>query len=175
MTRFTFDRQLAIRRAMYALLLVFAALLQHTKGVIPAIGNARCFLLLPLCVAVAMREKSLVAMLFGAFAGALWDYASPSGDGFYAAALCLLCFACGVLCSFLLRVNLRSFLLLCACAGLLLMFAHWLFFLCIPDVGSSVSLLFRRVLPSFLFTLAVSPVCYGLVKAIRNASFGARN
>ena len=98
MTRFTFDRQLALRRAMFALLLVLAALLQHTKGALPAIGGANCFLLLPLCVAIAMREKSLVAMAFGVLGGALWDFASPSGDGFYAAALCLLCFVCGALC-----------------------------------------------------------------------------
>lgn len=175
MTRFTFDRQLAIRRAMYALLLVLAALLQHTRGALPSVGGANCFLLLPLCTAISMREKSLVAMAFGVFGGALWDFASPSGDGFYAAALCLLCFVCGALCSFVLRVNLRSFLLLCACAGMLLMFAHWFFFLCLPGVDGAGRLLLRRELPSLVFTLAVSPLCYWLVKGLRNAQFAMRN
>lgn len=158
---------------MYALLLLLAALLQHTRGGLLSLGAANCFLLLPLCVAVAMREKSLVAMAFGIFGGALWDFASPSGDGFYAAALCLLCFVCGVLCSFVLRVNLRSFLLLCAGAGLLLTLAHWLFFLCLPGIENDGSLLLRRELPSFFFTLAVSPLCYWLVKVIRNSEFTA--
>ena len=156
---------------MFALLLVFAALLQHTKGVLPVIGGANCFLLLPLCVAISMREKSLVAMAFGVLGGVLWDIVSPSGDGFYAAALCLLCFVCGALCSFLLRVNLRSFLLLCACAGLLLTLAHWFFFLCLPAIGSAGELLLRRELPSLVYTLAVSPLCYWVVKAVSKAKF----
>ena len=166
MKRFTFDRQLAARRAMFALLLVLAALLQHTRGVLPAIGRADCFLLLPLCVAIAMHEGSVVAMLFGAFGGALWDFAAPSGDGFYAAALCLLCFLCGALCSFLLRVNLRSFLLLCALGGALLALAHWFFFLRLTGIDPVGALLTGRELPSLLYTLAVSPVCYGAVKAV---------
>ena len=153
---------------MLALLLVLAALLQHTKGALPVIGGANCFLLLPLCVAIAMREKSLVAMAFGVLGGALWDFASPSGDGFYAAALCLLCFVCGALCSFVLRVNLRSFLLLCACAGLLLVLAHWFFFLYLPATGDAKAL-FRHELPSLVYTLAVSPLCYWVVKAVSKA------
>ena len=166
---------------MYALLLVLAALLQHTRGALPQIGAASCFLLLPLCVAIAMREGSVIAMLFGVFGGALWDFASPSGDGFYAAALCLICFVCGALCSFVLRVNLRSFLLLCVCAALLLGLARWFFFLFLPGIDTDTALLFGRVVPSLIYTLALSPAAYGIVKIIRgknlirNAEFGIRN
>ena len=165
MTRFTFNRSLAKRRAMYALLLVLAALLQHTKGVLPVLGTASAGLLLPLCVAISMREGSLIAMLFGVFGGALWDFAAPSGDGFYAAALCLLCFVCGALCSFLLRVNLRSFLLLCVGAGVLLFTARWFFFRFLTGIDPNGALLFSRELPSLLYTLVLSPLCYWSVKA----------
>lgn len=169
MRRFTFDRQLAKRRAVFALLLVLAALLQHTRGLLPVFGGASLLLLLPMSVAIAMFEGSVIAMLFGVFAGALWDFASPFADGFYAAALCLICFVCGALCSFLLRVNLKSFLLLCFCALALLLLSQWFFLSFLTGADRSGTLLLHNALPTLLFTLAVSPLCYGAAKAARNS------
>ena len=109
---YTFDKQKLIRRAIFGLLLVACALLQHTRGAFLHIGNVHAWLLVPAVVAIAMQERAVPATLFGAFAGALWDYAHTGADGAFAFWFALLAFVCSTLVTFWVRNNLPAALVL---------------------------------------------------------------
>ena len=82
--KFADNKNLYIRRALFAVLIVLTAVFQHTKGAVPSIFGARAFLLIPLAVCISMFEKSMGGLSFGILAGILWDAATVRGDGFYA-------------------------------------------------------------------------------------------
>ena len=162
-------KQLILRRTLYALLLVLCALLQHTRGAFLHFGDVHAWLLPVAVVLIAMREKMVPALLFGALAGALWDYGSVRADGFFAVWLALIGFCCSALVAFWVRDSFRAALVLCGGALALTALFQWICFVVIPGTGSAGYVLFRFTLPcaalSFLFT---GPL-YWLVSRIASA------
>ena len=57
--KFADNKNLYIRRALFVLLIVITAVLQHTVGDAFSIFGARAFLLIPLTVTIAINEKSM--------------------------------------------------------------------------------------------------------------------
>ena len=167
--KFTFEKELYIKRAILALLVVAVALLQHTAGSVISIGSAKAWLMIPLVIAISMCEKSVVAMLFGVFGGILWDFASASGDGFFAIVLCISCFVCSMLVSFVMRNNLPACLILTFFSLLFCTAAHWFGFILLKGIDGSVGILLKYYLSSALFTMIFSPLFYYLVRAISRA------
>ena len=167
--KFTFEKELYIKRAIFALLVVLAALLQHTAGSAFSIGYAKAWILVPLVVAISMYEKSVVAMLFGVFAGILWDFASVSGDGFFAIVLCVCGFVCSMLVSFIIRNNLPACLILTFFSLLFCTAVHWFGFVFLRGIDGSFAILIRYYLSSAAFSMLFSPVFYYLIGAISRA------
>ncbi len=162
-------KQLILRRTLYALLLVLCALLQHTRGAFLHFGDVHVWLLPAAAVLIAMQEKMVPALLFGALAGVLWDYGSFRADGFFAVWLAFVAFCCSVLVAFWVRSNYRAALLLSGGALALTALFQWICFVVIPGTGSAGYVLFHFSLPcaalSFLFT---GPL-YWLVSRIAQA------
>ena len=169
MTRFTWDKQLAKRRAAFALLVVLAALLQSTKGVLPVISGARAFLMVPLCMAIAMTETAVAAMLFGVLGGVLLDICSAGGDGFFAVTLCVLCFVCSTLVSFCFQNNLPACLLLNAAALLVCISAHWVLFVLFKGYEGAGGIFLHHYLAGAFYSLLFAPLAFWLVRAIKRA------
>lgn len=167
--RFTFEKELYIKRAIFALLVVGVALVQHTVGSFISISTARAWLMVPLVVAISMYEKSVVAMLFGVFGGILWDFATVSGDGFFAIMLCVCCFVCSTLVSFVMRNNLPACLILTFFSLIFCAVGNWFVFVCLKGIDSSVTILFRYYISSAVFTMIFSPLFYYLIGAISRA------
>ena len=139
-----------LRRGIFALLLLAAHILQNTPGYF----------------CVALFEREVVGALFGLFAGALWDWVSPMGDGFNALFLMLVGAACGILINTLMRNNLFTALLLGGCAHLLYVCLYTVLFVVAEGVGSAGWLFVRFYLPSVLYSLVFLPVFYLLVRAV---------
>ena len=93
--------QTTVRWLLYVLLALLCAAAQTTPGFL-AIGAAKPVFLLPLCLAVAVREGEYPGACFGAGVGLLWDFTSGRVVGLLALSLLVLCFASAVL------IRLRS-------------------------------------------------------------------
>ena len=155
-----------LRRGIFALLLLAAHILQNTPGYFPEIFGVRAYFLISLTVCIALFEREVVGALFGLFAGALWDWVSPMGDGFNALFLMLVGAACGILINTLMRNNLLTALLLGVCAHLLYVCLYTVLFVVAEGVGSAGWLFARFYLPAVLYSLVFLPVFYLLVRAV---------
>lgn len=164
--KFADNKNLYIRRALFIGLLALTAVFQHTKGAVPSIFGARAFLLIPLCVCISMSEKSLGGLSFGLLAGALWDFATVRGDGFYAVMLTLAGYTAGAATVYLMRNNIFSALILSSGASLFVSVGYWFVFIFLKGYEDSWRILFDFYIPSAIYTLAFTAVYYYLVRFI---------
>ena len=164
--KFADNKNLYIRRALFVLLIVITAVLQHTVGDAFSIFGARAFLLIPLTVTIAINEKSMGGLSFGLLAGILWDAATVRGDGFYSVVLALAGFTAGVAVSYVVRNNILADILLTAGACLFVATSYWLIFIFMRGYEGGFSLLLSFYLPSAVYSLAFTAVYYYVVKGI---------
>ncbi|MGN1195440.1 MAG: hypothetical protein ACI4SB_08140 [Acutalibacteraceae bacterium] len=160
------NRLLVIRHIIFAVMLVLAAVLQQTDFFFSSVGSARLLLLVPLTVAIAMHERSLPALFFGLFAGLLWDGASVTVDGFYAALLCATGFGCSVVVILKMRNNILSCLLLSFSALTVSVTLYWLMFFVLKDYGSSYYVYMKYYFSSVLYSMIFVPLIYYFVRAV---------
>ena len=164
--KFADNKNLYIRRALFALLIVITAACQHTAGDDFSILGARAFLLIPLTVTISMNEKSMGGLSFGLLAGVLWDVATARGDGFYSVSLALAGFTAGAAVTYLVRNNILASLLLTSGACLFVTVSYWLIFIVMRGYEGALSLLLSFYLPSAVYSLAFTAVYYYLIKNI---------
>lgn len=161
-------RILWLRRAIFAVFILVAYLLQNTPGFFPAIFGVRAYFLISLTVCLGLFERELTGAVFGAFAGALWDIAAPGGDGFYAILLMLIGMLCGILVNTIMRNNLITAMLLNLVAHLLYVSLYVVIFVLAAGVDSAGWLLVRYYLPSVLYSILFTPIVYLSVRAVMN-------
>lgn len=164
--KFADNKNLYIRRALFALLLGLAAIFQHTSGAIPSIFGARAFILIPLAVCIAMYEKSMGGLSFGVLAGVLWDFATVRGDGFYAVVMALAGYIAGALTVYVVRNNIFSAAILSLGVSLFVTTVYWFVFIFLRGYESAWSVLWSFYFPSAVYTAAFSAVYYYLVRFI---------
>lgn len=164
-----------IRRAVFAGLILFTALLQNTKGLFPEIFGVRAMLLIPAVVCVSMYERDIPGIFFGLFAGMLWDTVSAGPHNFSALILTATGFICGALVGSVMRNNLVTALLLTSAAVLVYNTFYWLtVYVLNYDRGEWVIVegAFRAYyafyLPSCVYTAVLIPAFYFLVRAVKN-------
>ena len=75
-------KQKTIKYICCCLLILLADLLQNVSGLLPEIGGARCFLIIPAVIILSFGESEISAALLGLFAGFLWDMSSAVHMGF---------------------------------------------------------------------------------------------
>lgn len=157
-------RILLLRRAIFALLILGAHLLQNTPGAFPSVFGVRPFFLLSLTVCLGLFEREIAGALFGAFAGILWDSVSPLGDGFHALLFMLIGAACGILINTIMRNNLITAMLLSVLAHFLYISLYVVFFVVAEGVDSAGWLYVRYYLPAAAFSVLFTPLFYLLVR-----------
>ncbi|MBR5441413.1 MAG: rod shape-determining protein MreD [Clostridia bacterium] len=162
--RYDNNKPMLIRYAIYAVVLVVAVLLQNSRGAFPELFGARAFVVLPLCVAVAMHEREIAAAIFGAVAGVLLDVCTAN-DGFNSVVLMLLCAVCSLLISHFMQNNVVTAFVLAAgtitAYNLLYVLAN-----IVLAGGSPVRQLLLFYLPSTVYTMVFVPVYYFLIRWI---------
>lgn len=162
---FSERRKLRIRRALFFALAILSAVTYHS-GLIPEIFFAAPMVMAALCVAVALREKSIPSMAFGALCGALWDLGTTQADGFYTVILAMAGFICGSLSSFFVRNNLFSCLVLTFFTSGFCTLSYWGVFFLRKGYEGAWGLLLSYCLPSVIYTTAFAVVFYYAVDFI---------
>ena len=158
------EKQNIRRRLLFAVIIVVTVLLQNACGRLGAASASRAFLLVPLCVCIAMFETDVAAALFGAFAGVLWDV-SCAADGFHAVVLAVLCAVCSILINHMMRNNILTALVLCAGSVAVYELLYMLFANALHGAALFGGL-GRFYLPSFFLTLLFAPVCYAITALV---------
>lgn len=154
------------KRAIFALLILFTAILQNTNGLFPKIGNASAMLLIPLTVSIAMFERDVPGMMFGLLAGFAWDFYSAHIDGYYIIFLTCTGYACSYLISRYMRNNIVTAMVYSSVFSFLCSGLYWLLF-SVRGSGSGVGMLYVKIyLVSTLYTVALTPLYYYFIRAI---------
>ncbi|MBQ6601378.1 MAG: hypothetical protein IIX36_07010 [Clostridia bacterium] len=164
--KFSDNKKLYIRRALFIVLTVLTAAFQHTDAAVPDFFGAKAMLLIPLCVSIAMFEKSMGGLTFGVICGALWDSASAAGDGFFSVTLAVAGFLAGVAITYLMRNNIFSALILSGVSTLAVNTAYWVIFVLMKGYEGAWSLLSQFYLPSAFYSVLFTFIYYYLVRFI---------
>lgn len=162
---FNSNRYVYIRKTVFVLLIILTALFQHT-GFIPRLFGAPAMLLVPLTVCLCMFERSTSGMWYGVLAGALWDFASVRGDGFFAVVLTVIAFISGTLITFVFRRSIRSALVISFGALAFTNVSYWLIFILRKGYEDAFSVLISYYMPSVFYSMIFVFVYYYLAEAI---------
>lgn len=158
-------KKLIMRRGSLALMLLILSVLQNTDGFFPQIFGVRALLLIPAVVCIAMYERDISGMLFGLFAGALWDTAS-SGASFNALFLLTVGFICGTLINTVMRNNIVTATLLCSIFIPIYHVGYWFFHFVTSGLDSARFMFLRYYLPGMAYTFIFAPLMFILVRSI---------
>ncbi len=154
------------RRLLIAAVIILCALLQLTEGYFPSLFGIHVFLLVPLCVCIAIFEGERWGAAFGIFAGALWDLSHGGGDGYNALLLFLICAVAGVLVRYLMQKNLVTSLVLSAAACLLYSILYVMFFISAQGIERPAYLFVRYYFPGAAFSFLLTFIFYFVIKNI---------
>ena len=160
-------KQRKIKYALFCLVIAAAALLQNTGGLWFALGNARCFFLLPVCVILGLEEDEKTAALLGLFGGFLWDCVSVQHLGFNAIFLMMTCYLTSALVSYLLRATFWMGVTASAAVTLLYCLLYWLLFVLIGGKNGAGVSFFYFYLPCFFYTTAMAMPLSVLLTALK--------
>lgn len=155
-----------LKWTVYSLFLLLVSVLQTTPGLLPALWEIRPVLLSSAVVCIAMFESDVLAGAFGLVAGLLWDNASNRLLGLNALLLFAACITVSLLLTYLMRNNVYTALLLCACVIFIVEICDWFFYYVLLGYDHSLYVLARFYLPTMLYSLVLSPLLYWAVKAI---------
>ncbi len=140
------------RYVLFAALAALTAIFQHTPGFRLEVFSLAPMLLVPLTVAVAMHERADRGLLFGLFAGLLWDFASSGADGMYTLMLATIGFGVGILITFIMRNTALSAFILSFVSCLAVSTAYWLIFIFRKGYDGMFSVLWSFYLPCAVYS-----------------------
>ncbi len=153
------------RKGVFALLIIFTAILQNTNGLFPKICNVSAMLIVPLVISISMFEREITATFLGLFAGLVWDFYSARMDGFYAVILTVTAFFISYLIKRYMRNNIVTAMVYSGVVSLVTALLYWLFFVLLGSEGGAVMLVYRY-LPGVLYTLILTPLYYFFIRMI---------
>lgn len=123
-------------------------------------------LIVPLAVAVAMREGETFGALFGAVCGLFLDVAEGKLFGFSAIWIMPCCLAAALLVAHLIKVNLINFIWVSAFTSALVAATGYFFGYVLWGLDNSAYVLTGFIIPSCVSSIILSPFMYFAVKII---------
>ena len=166
----TQKRKKYIRRAFLAGLVFLVAMAQNVPW-LPGIFGVLPLPLIPLVVCIAVFDQEVPGILFGAFAGILWDFSS-AGLAWHAMYLTFAAFVCAMLMRYVINRNRLTITLLMLFFTFGYVTLHWVFDQLLPyfnnahlpfnPYGGALSAYLRYCLPAVGYTMLLAPICYGL-------------
>lgn len=160
-------RRKITKTIIYILIIAAAAIIQNTNGLTIEIGGARCFLLLPVTIMIGMGEDEGFAGILGLIGGLFWDLNSAVHFGFNAAFMCIACFCCAALVTYIIRNTFISNFVFSTLSALAYAFLYWLFFIIIKGVRGAELSLFSFYLPSAIYTMIATPFIWFFINRIK--------
>lgn len=152
-------RTLVCRWGGFTLLLLLMAVLETVPGFLNIFGIKPLFIV-PLALAVAVREDEFNAAFFGAVCGLVWDWVAARYVGGFALELALICLLTSVLTRVYLRVSTFNFCLITAACCWLVCSLDFLFSYEMAGYGHGPERYFFYVIPMVLYSAALSPLAY---------------
>ncbi|MCL1881222.1 MAG: hypothetical protein FWF76_03500 [Oscillospiraceae bacterium] len=125
-------------------------------------------LIIPLAIAVAMREKEISSSVFGAMCGLIIDIAANRLFGFTGIWLLPSCLLATLLVSHLIKNNLLNFVWLTTATCVVVATMDYFFNFVVWGVPNSHFILTDFIIPSHLSAIVLSPLMYFAVKKISN-------
>jgi hypothetical protein len=123
-------------------------------------------LIVPLAIAVAMRQREISASVFGAICGLVIDIAYGRLFGFSGIWLLPGCLMASMMSYHLIKINLLNFLWLNAAVCFLMTLADYFFNYILWGTENSGLVLVRFIIPAHLSAVILSPLVYFVVKWI---------
>lgn len=160
-------KQKTIKYVCYCLIILLCDMLQNVGGLFPEIYGARCFLLLPVTIILAMGEDEITGAVLGLFAGLLWDLTSGVHMGFNCIYIALMCFFSCALVTYIARDIFITNIVSISVATVLYGFLYWLFFIIIKGVSKGEMTLITFYIPCVIYTLVLSPLIYVILKPLK--------
>ncbi|MGN1202291.1 MAG: hypothetical protein ACI4RF_03280, partial [Eubacterium sp.] len=160
-------KQKTIKYFCYCLIILLADLLQNTDGLFPQIFGARCFLLLPVAIILAMGEDFFAGALLGLFAGLLWDLSGAVHLGFNCIYITIVCFLSAALVTYIARDTFITNMISSAAAIILYCLFYWLCFIIIKGIEGGEMTLFTFYIPCAVYTGVLTPVLWLLLRPIK--------
>jgi len=151
--------------SLYSLSLLVVFMLM-TSG---ALGDWQPFTMIPLAVAVAMREGELNSSVFAAVCGLFLDIATGNIFGFSALLLLPSAMGTALIARNLIKVNLFNHLWLTTLVCAVMCFIEFFFEYMIWDYDGYAIIFKQFYLPSYVSTIIVAPVFFILIKYIFDA------
>ncbi len=160
-------KQKTIKYLCFCLIILLADLFQNTIGLFPQILGARCFLLLPVAVILAMGEDILTGALLGLFAGLLWDLSAAVHLGFNCIYIAVICLLSSALVSYITRDTFITNMISSAVSIVLYCIIYWLCFIIIKGVDFGEMTLFSFYLPCAVYTAVITPVLWLILTPVK--------
>lgn len=158
-----------IKRFLLGFIIVLTAVLQNTPDVFPKMFSANAMLLIPVVVSIAMFESEIVSLVFGLFAGVLWDIVGTHGHYYHSIILCIAAFFI----SMLIRRRVRNTLFSSMVLTFITVFVHntgyWIMYVLIPNAQGAGAAYFRFYFLSAIYTVVVGIVIYFIIRPIEKA------
>ena len=148
---------------LYGMVVLLVALMQISPRFFPEVAFARPTPLVIFVICVAMLEGPEVGAIIGMAAGLLWDLHSFRVFGYYGLMLLSFGLVVGLLVQWLMRANFLSAMVLCTGGVIVYTMLDWLICYVLFIEPEMVAVLVKMYLPNALYTLALSPLMYGLV------------
>ena len=162
------EKKITIFRCfILAFIIVLVATAQNTLSMVFQIGGARCFIIVPVVVAVGMFENEGTSAFLGLFAGMLIDMVSGVQMGYNAIILCFTALCCSLFVSNIMRSTILTSLIFNSISIVVYVVLYWLFFMIFAGVEDGAKSLFTFYLPSAVYTFIVSPFIFSFIRAIR--------
>lgn len=160
-------KRLIIRRVIFAVLLIFCAVIQNTPGLLPEPFGAHQLAVTVMVVCIAMFERETAGMLLGLLAGVVLDVTGGT-QGINAILLTVIGLVCGMLVNNMIRNNIVTALIFSALALLIHTFVYWIVFVAAAGVSGG-RLLLTFCLPSVLYSVIFTPLWFLIIRGISRA------
>jgi len=154
---------LAVKYAVYALVLLILYVLQTTPGLF-AIRGITPILVVPAAIAIAMHEGELAGGFYGALAGLFCDMSGRVLFGFNGLFISFFCVVAGLLVIHLMHSNLRNCILFVAGTMLATSSLEFFFGYGIWGHENAWRIYVFLTLPTVLYTVIVSPLLFLIVR-----------
>lgn len=159
----------------YGLIILLCDLLQNVAGLFPEIMGARCFLILPASIILSMGEDEKGAAILGFFAGLLWDLTSGVHMGFNCIFIMIMCFFSAALITYIVRDTFITNMIASIFTTIIYCLLYWLFFIIIKGVDGGEMTLLTFYIPCMIYTIALTPVMWLILKPIKKKYKNSEN
>ncbi len=147
----------------FVLLLLGLYALQTTPGLFSVFG-IKPVPILALAVCVSMYEGVVSSAMFAMTAGFLWDISSDKLFGFNGVILLCCGMMISLLCIYYLHTKMINSVLFCTAALVIQGLLDYLFNYALWNLEGSWILLVQHILPTAVYTVAITPLVFLLVR-----------